>query len=82
VLVCAWEPDEGGVPVLTDCPNRFVAERVALLDEGSDRVCLIVAPTAVSTRTPLQPMRLSRVEHLRPGHESGERPKPAAERAG
>src|SRR3954447_12518666 len=79
---CTWEPGDGGVPVLTDCPNRFVAERVALLDEGSDHVCLVVAPTAVSARTPFRPLRLSQVEHLRPGHEAAERPKPAEERAG
>src|SRR3954468_17963717 len=79
---CNWEPGDGGVPVLTDCPNRFVAERVALLDEGSDHVCLVVAPTAVSARTPFRPLRLSQVEHLRPGHEAAERPKPAEERAG
>src|SRR3954468_7558024 len=79
---CTWEPGDGGVPVLTDCPRWFVAERVARLDEGSDHVCLVVAPTAVSARTPFRPLRLSQVEHLRPGHEAAERPKPAEERAG
>jgi flavin reductase (DIM6/NTAB) family NADH-FMN oxidoreductase RutF len=78
---CAWEPGDGGVPVLTDCANRLVAERVALLDEGSDHVCLVLQPTAVSAGTPFRPLRLSQVEHLQPGHESGERPKPAEERS-
>ena len=78
---CDWEAGDGGVPVLTACPNRFVAERVALLDEGSDHICLILAPTDVSARTPFRPLRLSQVEHLEPGHESEERPKPAEERS-
>ncbi|NYJ06400.1 flavin reductase family protein [Petropleomorpha daqingensis] len=78
---CAWEEADGGVPLLSDCPNRFVAERVALLDEGSDHVCLVLHPTAASARTPFRPLRLSQVEHLQPGHESEERPKPAEERS-
>src|SRR3954454_14226226 len=78
---CAWEAGDGGVPVLTDCPRRFVAERVALLDEGSDHVCLVLQPTTVSAPAPFRPLRLSQLEHLQPGHESGERPKPAEERS-
>ena len=31
---CAWEAGAGGVPMLVDCPHRFTATRVALLDEG------------------------------------------------
>jgi flavin reductase (DIM6/NTAB) family NADH-FMN oxidoreductase RutF len=78
---CAWAEGDGGVPLLNDCPNRFVAERVALVDEGSDHVCLVLSPTNAWARTPFRPLRLSRVEHLRPGHESEERPKPAEERS-
>ena len=79
---CTWEPGDGGVPVLTGCPNRFVAERVALLDEGSDHLCLVIAPTSVSAKTPFRPLRLAQVEHLQPGHEASDRPKPAEERSG
>jgi flavin reductase (DIM6/NTAB) family NADH-FMN oxidoreductase RutF len=78
---CAWEAADGGVPVLTGCSNRLVAERVALLDEGSDHVCLVLQPTNAWARTPFRPLRLSQVEHLQPGHESEERPKPAEERS-
>jgi flavin reductase (DIM6/NTAB) family NADH-FMN oxidoreductase RutF len=77
---CDWEEGDGGVPILTRCPNRFVAERVALLDEGSDHVCMVISPTNAWAGTPFRPLRLSQVEHLRPGHESQERPKPAEER--
>jgi flavin reductase (DIM6/NTAB) family NADH-FMN oxidoreductase RutF len=78
---CAWEEGAGGVPLLTHCPNRFVAERVALLDEGSDHVCLVLQPTSAWSQAPFRPLHLSQVEHLQPGHESEERPKPAEERS-
>jgi flavin reductase (DIM6/NTAB) family NADH-FMN oxidoreductase RutF len=77
----AWSPGPGGVPVLRDCPNRFTARRVALLDEGSDHVCLVLEPTEVVAARPFRPLRLSQVAHLQPGHEAEERPKPAAERS-
>jgi flavin reductase (DIM6/NTAB) family NADH-FMN oxidoreductase RutF len=77
----AWSPGPGGVPVLRDCPNRFTAQRVALLDEGSDHVCLVLEPMEVVAPGPFRPLRLSQVAHLQPGHEAEERPKPAAERS-
>lgn len=78
---CAWEPGPGGVPLLTGVPHRFVAERVALLDEGSDHVCLVLAPIDVVTTGSFRPLRLSQVRHLEPGHEAEERPQPENERA-
>ena len=78
---CAWEEGDGGVPLLTGCPRRLVADRVALLDEGSDHVCVVLQPTAAWADGPFRPLRLSQVEHLRPGHGSGERPTPAEERS-
>jgi len=79
---CAWDPGPGGVPMLRDCPNRFAAERVALLDEGSDHVCLVIAPTEAEAPSSFRPLRLSQVAHLQPGHEAEERPEPPTERAG
>ena len=32
--------DEYGVPLLGACPNRMSLERIAVLDDGSDHVCL------------------------------------------
>lgn len=78
---CGWSPGPGGVPLLAACPNRFTADRVALLDEGSDHVCLVLQPTDVSTAGNLRPLRLSQVGHLQPGHEAEERPRPTTERA-
>ena len=78
---CDWADGGDGLPLLTGCANRFMAERVALLDEGSDHVCLVISPTNAWAGTSFRPLRLSMVEHLQPGHESEERPKPAEERS-
>ena len=74
---CAWETADDGVPLLKDCPNRFVAKKVALLDEGSDHVCLVLEPTQSWATGTLRPLRLSTAKQLEPGHESQERPAPA-----
>lgn len=79
---CRWTPTPDGVPVLDDCPNRFVARRVALLDEGGDHVCVVLDPVSVSCDGGLRPLRLSQVPHLDAGHEADERPQPPTERAG
>ncbi len=76
-----WSPGPGTVPLLEGSQNRFAADRVALLDEGSDHVCLVLAPTEVSAADTFRPLRLSQVEHLQPGHDSEERPRPPTERA-
>ncbi len=76
-----WSAGPGTVPVLEASRNRFAADRVALLDEGSDHVCVVLAPTEVSTVEGFRPLRLSQVEHLQPGHDAEERPRPRTERA-
>jgi flavin reductase (DIM6/NTAB) family NADH-FMN oxidoreductase RutF len=77
-----WSPGPGSVPLLDASQNRFVADRVALLDEGSDHVCLVLAPTEVHAADSCRPLRLSQVEHLQPGHDAEERPRSRTERAG
>jgi flavin reductase (DIM6/NTAB) family NADH-FMN oxidoreductase RutF len=78
---CRWEAGPDGLPLLADCPHRFTATRVALLDEGGDHVCLVLQPLEVARATPFRPLRLSGATHLDPGHESAERPEPVSERA-
>jgi flavin reductase (DIM6/NTAB) family NADH-FMN oxidoreductase RutF len=79
--MCDWSEGPGGVPLLDRCPNRVVARRGALLDEGSDHVCVVVEPVAVETAGPFTPLRFSRVRHLDPGHEAEDRPHPPTERS-
>jgi flavin reductase (DIM6/NTAB) family NADH-FMN oxidoreductase RutF len=77
---CNWEPGPGGVPLLSACRNRFVARRVALLDEGGDHVCLVLEPIAASTTGRLRPLRLSQTKEFQPGHDAQERPQPRTQK--
>jgi len=60
-----------GMPLLDDCADRVVLERVAMLDDGGDHVCFIGAPVDVAIG-PLRadPLRVSVVHDLQPGHEA------------
>jgi flavin reductase (DIM6/NTAB) family NADH-FMN oxidoreductase RutF len=71
----------GGVPVLADIPHWAILRRIALLDEGGDHVCVTGEPVAAGSSGPFEPLRLSHVGHLRPGHGPRERPGPPTERA-
>lgn len=74
--LCDWQAGDGGVPLLDRCPNRFVGRRVALLDEGSDHVCIVLDPLEVSFAGPFRPLRHSHVQDLDAGHPAEERPRP------
>jgi flavin reductase (DIM6/NTAB) family NADH-FMN oxidoreductase RutF len=80
---CEWASAAGGVPVLRRCPNHLVVRRVAVVDEGSDHVCLFTEPVEVRGGDGrFEPLRLSHVVHLDAGHGVHERPTPPTERAG
>jgi flavin reductase (DIM6/NTAB) family NADH-FMN oxidoreductase RutF len=74
-------PGPGGVPVLEECPHRLILRRIVLLDEGGDHVCVTGQPLAAESSGPFEPLRLSRAQHLEPGHGVRERPDPPTERA-
>jgi flavin reductase (DIM6/NTAB) family NADH-FMN oxidoreductase RutF len=71
----------GGVPVLSQCDHRMIGRRVGLLDDGGDHVCVITHPVTVTGSGAFEPLRLSDVADLRPGHDNKERPVPPTERA-
>ncbi|WP_007512664.1 flavin reductase family protein [Pseudofrankia saprophytica] len=72
----------GGVPLLTDLPNRLVGRRLCALDDGGDHVCFTLEPVAASAPEPFTPLRLSQALDIAPGHDNTERPAPPTERAG
>ncbi|MET0144778.1 MAG: flavin reductase family protein [Ilumatobacteraceae bacterium] len=82
---CDWERDPGGVPLLVQCPNRVVLQRVTQLDDGSDHVCLIGAPLRADATAELPALRVSRAQDITPGHgadDLGPRPtRPASDDA-
>lgn len=67
------DPDENGVPLLTACPNRMTLERIAVLDDGSDHVCLTTRVHSANTKGAFEPLRLANATHLVPGHTNDER---------
>ena len=67
------EPDEHGVPLLAGAPHRLVLERLALLDDGSDHVCLTTRVASAAGTGSFVPLRVSDASHLDPGHDSDER---------
>lgn len=78
---CEWTPGPGDVPVLHRCPNRLVGRRIAVLDEGSDHVCVVLEPVEVRSTGRFRPLRLSQVTDIEPGHTNEERPHPPTERS-
>jgi flavin reductase (DIM6/NTAB) family NADH-FMN oxidoreductase RutF len=65
--------DEYGVPDLKACPNRMSLERIAVLDDGSDHVCLTTRVRAARSERRFVPLRVSSALHLEPGHSSDRR---------
>jgi flavin reductase (DIM6/NTAB) family NADH-FMN oxidoreductase RutF len=65
-----------GVPLLEQCGNRILLRRILLADEGGDHVCLSAECLDAETSGSFQPLRLSQVTHLVPGHENDERADP------
>jgi flavin reductase (DIM6/NTAB) family NADH-FMN oxidoreductase RutF len=68
-----FELDEHGVPLLDGCPNRVSLERIALLDDGGDHVCLTTRVGSAKSGSHFMPLRVSAAAHLTPGHASEER---------
>ncbi|MET7301037.1 flavin reductase family protein [Embleya sp. NPDC005575] len=67
---CAWTEGPAGVPLLTDCPRRFVGRVVDAVDLG-DHTAIVLAPIEVPehsdpTRTDL--LTYADVQDLAPGH--------------
>lgn len=65
--------DDHGLPLLRACPNRAVLERITMLDDGGDHVCLTTRVLAAQADGPFVPLRMSDALHLDPGHGSEER---------
>lgn len=65
--------DDTGVPLIGECANRIVLERIAVLDDGGDHVCVTTRVHSTHSGGDFAPLRLSDVVHLDPGHDSEER---------
>jgi flavin reductase (DIM6/NTAB) family NADH-FMN oxidoreductase RutF len=73
---CDWTAGPGGVPLLDDCPNRFVLERLSLWDDGSDHTCLVGAPVEARWAGEFDALRLAAARTIEPGHDVHDRVAP------
>lgn len=62
------DTDERGTPLLRDLPNRLLLERIAVLDDGGDHVCLTTRVLSAHSGGPFTPLRVSDADDLEPGH--------------
>lgn len=65
--------DEYDLPLLVDCPDRMVLERLSLVDVGGDHVCMTARVMHAESTGEFTPLRVSGVDGLEPGHASEER---------
>lgn len=71
------DPGPGGLPLLRGVPARFVGSVAAVLDVGGDHVCFVLDVAAVErSGSGFEPLRLSQVEDVEPGHRAEETPVP------
>ncbi len=66
---CAWSADPRGVPVLTDCPRRMIADVLDRVDLG-DHVGFVLAPTEVHAQADAVPLYFSQIRGLQAGHQA------------
>jgi flavin reductase (DIM6/NTAB) family NADH-FMN oxidoreductase RutF len=70
--LCNWTAGPDGVPLLSQCPNRIVLERVAQLEAIGDHACFVGRPYAAERSCELQALRLSDAADIPAGHPPGE----------
>lgn len=77
-----WRPGPFGVPLLDAVPRRLVGRKKALLDSGDDHVCVVLEPVeTAASADDFDPLRLSAVDDVSPGHPAEDRPVPARSEA-
>lgn len=67
------EPDEHGVLLLKDCPNRMVLQRLSIVDDGGDHVCVTARVVDAEGTGEFTPLRIADLGKMAPAHGSDER---------
>lgn len=65
--------DAQAMPLLADCPNHMVLERISLLDNGGDHVCVTGKVVSAHSNEKFTPLRVADIGKLAPAHGSDER---------
>jgi flavin reductase (DIM6/NTAB) family NADH-FMN oxidoreductase RutF len=66
---CDWRPGPDGVPLLDDCPNRFVGRILERIDFG-DHSGLVLEPILAEADEESGQLRFHRAKRIEPGHEA------------
>jgi flavin reductase (DIM6/NTAB) family NADH-FMN oxidoreductase RutF len=66
---CAWRPGPGDVPLLDDCPNRFVGRIVERIDFG-DHTGMVLEPLHAEEDQASGQLGFHRAKRIEPGHEA------------
>jgi flavin reductase (DIM6/NTAB) family NADH-FMN oxidoreductase RutF len=65
---CAWHEGPGGVPLLDECPNRFVGRILERVDFG-DHTGMVLEPLFAEFEEPEGQLGFHRAKRIDPGHE-------------
>jgi flavin reductase (DIM6/NTAB) family NADH-FMN oxidoreductase RutF len=66
---CAWRPGPGEVPLLDDCPNRFVGAIIERVDFG-DHLGMVLEPFYADEDEASGQLGFHRAKRIDPGHEA------------
>ena len=66
---CSWRPGPEGVPLLDDCPNRFVGRIIERLDFG-DHTGMLLEPFFAEVEQHDGQLKFHRAKRIEPGHEA------------
>jgi flavin reductase (DIM6/NTAB) family NADH-FMN oxidoreductase RutF len=66
---CSWRPGPEGVPLLDDCPNRFVGRILERVDFG-DHAGIVLEPLVAEFEEPDGQLSFHRAKRIEPGHEA------------
>jgi flavin reductase (DIM6/NTAB) family NADH-FMN oxidoreductase RutF len=66
---CAWRPGPGDVPLLDDCPNRFVGRILERVDFG-DHTGVVLDPFFAEEDEASGQLGFHRAKRIEPGHEA------------
>ena len=66
---CSWHPGPDGVPLLDDCPNRFVGRILERVEFG-DHTGHLLEPMAAESDAESGQLGFHRAKRIEPGHEA------------
>jgi flavin reductase (DIM6/NTAB) family NADH-FMN oxidoreductase RutF len=66
---CSWRPGPEGVPLLDDCPNRFVGGILQRVDFG-DHTGMVLEPVFAEVEEQEEQLSFRRAKRIDPGHEA------------